>query len=74
MPQDLLTGKQVLGGGLLNTGFKVHSLDKFYLQLVQSTDRLIPFYREFFTYYKMNKRVVVLDLLTKIRRYDETLF
>ena len=59
---------------LLEAGFKSEHAEKFYLQLVSACHRLIPFYQEFFTYYKMNKRVVVLDLLTKIRLYDETLF
>jgi hypothetical protein len=37
-------------------------------------DKLIPFYRYYFTFYKINKRVLVLDLLQKVRVYDETLF
>lgn len=34
----------------------------------------MPFYRFFFTYYQMNKRVTVLDFYQKIRVYDYTLF
>ena len=36
--------------------------------------RLIPFWQYYFQFYKANKRLVVLELLTKHRTYDKKLF
>ena len=46
----------------------------FYIMLVQAIDKLIPFYRYYFFYYLINKKIVVLDLMKKLRIYDPTLF
>jgi hypothetical protein len=55
-------------------GYQAPEVDSFYRKLVHACDRLVPFYRQYFPFYKMNKRIVVLDLLTRVRMYDFHLF
>jgi len=45
-----------------------------YAKLVSCVDRMLPFYRYFFTYYQLNKKLVVLEFLAKNRVYDAVLF
>lgn len=45
-----------------------------YSKLVASLNLMIPFYRHFFTYYKMNKKMVVIELLARTRVHDPNLF
>lgn len=54
--------------------FQQANIDQLYMQLVSASDKLVPFYRYYFTYYKPNKRLVVLDLLQKLRVYDATIY
>lgn len=73
-PFDFITGKQQMQFGNEQRNFQGSNLDNQYVQLVLSVDKLVPFYRFYFTFYKINKRVLVLDLLQKVRVYDCTLF
>jgi len=54
--------------------FQDANIDNQYYKLFLCTEKLIPFYRYFFTFYQMNKRVTVLELLEKTRVYDHMLF
>lgn len=42
--------------------------------MVLSQERLMPFYRHYFSYYKLNKRVVVAEFLNKLKMHDTYLF
>ena len=74
VPFDLITGKQQMMNRSDQRNYQSSNLDTMYFQLVLACDKLLPFYRYYFTFYKINKRVVVLDLLQKLRVYDYTLF
>ena len=43
-------------------------------KIYQANNRLMPFYEYYFNFYKANKRLVVLDVLSKIRVYNPKLF
>jgi hypothetical protein len=57
---------------LLN--FQDSSFDQTYIHLVYALDKLMPFYQYYFTFYKTNKRLVVLNLMQKARIYDQQIF
>jgi hypothetical protein len=45
-----------------------------YMKLMRVLSRLNPFYQYFFDYYSLNKKVLVLSMLTSLRVYDQKLF
>ena len=50
------------------------SIDGLYTQLVGTIDRLVPFYRYFFPFYRLNKKCLVLQLMSQLSVYDDELF
>jgi hypothetical protein len=60
--------------GSINRAYQEGFFETHYYNMVLCAEKLLPFYRYFFTYYQMNKRVTVLDFYQKIRVYDYTLF
>ena len=74
IPEDIMMGTQQLHKQHPLRGNQISGVDNFYAQLVQSCDKLVPFYKYYFQYYKANKRLVVLDLLSTIQVYDSALF
>lgn len=56
--------------GFRKTYLSMQQLSKIYLAL----HKLIPYYEYYFSFYKANKRLVVLELLSKIRFYNHNLF
>ena len=55
-------------------GMGTNNINYIYSYLVEITTRLIPFYQYYFQFYKVNKKVLVLDLLTTLNIYDHQLF
>ena len=49
-------------------------IDHLYIQLVCAMDKLIPFYRYYFPFYKLNKKAVVLELMAQLSIHDQELF
>ena len=72
VPVDIMNGTQQMPkqnyGNLQN--FQDAGTDQLYVHLVQALDKLIPFYQYYFTFYKSNKRLMVLNLMQRLRIYD----
>jgi hypothetical protein len=74
VPFDFVNGSQEMYKKNDLKQYQQSGLEDKYVQMVYAMDKLLPFYQYFFTFYKTNKRLVVLDLMRSLRIYDEQLF
>ena len=65
-----------LNGALKKQSIEMYPIhmESFYIQQVQAMDKLIPFYKYYFPFYKVNKKAIVLELMTQLGVYDKDLF
>lgn len=62
VPMDFINQTHEILGRMM--GYQSKDIDIFYRNLTKCCYSLLPFYRQVFTYYRMNKRIVVLNLMT----------